>query len=269
MKGNALKVFFIICYGSDDQGEYKNLEGMLKYGLTYPTILSCVEVLCKLKVIEKSQEWREATLKLLPPYEQYSRHLKEFKGKLAPLEPKDDVGMGETVKTVRKVLFNYGRMLGMDGDLSMWFKHNVKVLWKPAVKLLEYGKDYEGCMAILQRAKQHYGDRVTWTLQGAVLTNIHLFINPEKELTEADRKMVKCYKLVKGIPLDLTEWEERHLNRALSYFRKILAHFKGEWKPAAKFMEEESNFLKQKRLEFNPKTLSERIEEWELRRRDE
>lgn len=276
LTGNELKIFMIICYGVEGK-TYKNIEKMLEFKLTYPTILKSVDRLAKKNIVQKTQEGREICLELQDPYDKYAKFLTEFTHKLRPIGPGQNAKMGSAHKDILQLIAFYGQIKNVPKEhMREWMRQQIGTLYTPARKIYNYTNDLGKAMDLITRAQNYFASKGfnTWSLQGALLNNIHLFLEakdiPGKYSANTPVKKIFCaYMVLKEIkPEHFQDWELRHGDQATPHATYILKHFKNEWKDAVNYIEEEAKFLKEKKLEFNLKTLADRIPEWWLRKKE-
>lgn len=187
LTGTEIKVFIAICLNSEN-GKYKNLEFLLGYDLTYPTILSAVDVLEKKNFIKKELVGREIEITFLDPYNEMAEHVKAFRPQLKfklEAEPAPDPKKKTDQKEILNIMYYYGRAKGVTDDrIKLWINQNFVRLVRSVKRLLEFTGDVEIAKAVIENAREHYDkEGLDWSLQGAVLNNINKFmaIKPKGE----------------------------------------------------------------------------------------
>jgi hypothetical protein len=269
MSGNAIKVFYIICHNSDGRF-FNNLDTIMEYKITAPTVYKSIGELMKKNVIRKYQEaGKPAVLELQPPYDHYAEHLKAFQGKLKPEGTPQETDTSEHHRNIVEIISYYGTMIGIgDTHKNEWFQQNIGTLYPFAKKLYRYTSNLDKSKKILDNANRYYKAKgISWSMQGALMNNIQIFL---KQLDEpkgyrADtpvKKLLCAYKILKGLSPTNVDWDIRHAERAKPHAEHILNRFEGDWEQACNYIEKESKKLTDAKLSFTIQTLADRVMEW-------
>lgn len=265
----------LICYESTG-GLFRNLEGMVEYKLAYPTVLKCVDKLLRLNMVSKEMDDKTAILRLVPPFDLYAEHLQGYQGMLMPSgAPTSKANMNELHKEIVGLILYYGQVIGVEPEqLVAWKRMNIPKLYSAARQIMKYTANEEVARQAIDKAKKFYESQdLSWSLQGAVLNNLPIFVRrsePEKgayKLDSPEKRLICSYKMLKGMAYDETAWDERHLKKAMPHAAFLVKIF-GDWEKAAAYLEEESTYMKKKGLSFHIGTLADRVHDWMMRKRE-
>lgn len=246
------------------------MELLQKYDLTYPTILKAADELMRRNILAKADSGQHH---LLAPYDAYSKHVQAFKFEFPALKPAKSSN-ATLERDIRRLVAYYGsRFLGVSNSMPHWFRQNIQKLHAPVKSLLSYGKGYDGAVEILNRAAAYFKTQeLQWSLQGAVLSQIHRFL-PDSKLPapvvvkDAD-KLIKAYKMLKGMDDKNQFWDKKHGRRAIEDAAEILRQFEGHWRDAVTYMEAEVKYLQGQGLSWNFDTLVNRVPDYRLREKE-
>lgn len=187
-KGIELRILMILLSKSKD-GFFNGIERMADFGIDPEKVQNCLESLKKRRYLEYVVDSDRINVVLAPPLKELSEHLQSFRPQL---ELKiDDTrvqsnGSGVSrAKEMAAVIRHYALAKGVPEDkLKVWNrgKNGFKAQIKSALKLLEYCGTAERANEVIDKAKKYYEKRdLDWSLQGAILNNIQVFIGDRKK----------------------------------------------------------------------------------------
>lgn len=264
LSGNEVKVFYIACHNMNE-GVFKAGKRIESYKLPLLTVLRALDKFCRKGIMKEV----EGGFSFVPSFEKYANYVALFPIEERPEEVKAESGGMHT--TITEIVKHYGYLQGVTADkMHLWLSRAMSRMYNHAYDLFRYTNDLEKSKRVLDRAAAYFNARgLDWSLQGAVLDRVFLFLEGINETVSGKytvetpcKKVICAYKIMKGLKYDDEKWDRQHIDKAKSFAQTILGRFDGDWMASVAYIESESASLKEKKLDFNLKTLADRVVEY-------
>jgi hypothetical protein len=195
LSGNEIKVLMIIMAHSDERHEFGNMEKLLEYDISYPTILNCVNSLCKANYIKKidMETGNASILRVADRFSFMADHLKKISNELFlfPEEPEPAKPKKWWNKKDQDALIgHYAKEQGVTvADLGKWFRINYSANIRAAQRVLDYCSSIEEAKQIITNCRiERSKSKLSWSLAGDILRNIQNFAPKTENLNEGGTK---------------------------------------------------------------------------------
>ena len=180
LSGNEVKVFMAIIFYSDKNHEYANIENLMDFNLSYPTVVKVVAGLEKKGCIKKFDTGGKLILRVSPEYFEVSMHIKKCPNQLLLL-PEDDIDEPKKWRTKKDqdaLIRHYALERGVPVDkLSDWYKSDYKKNIEAAQFILDYCLDISQAKGAITNCRiDREKQKLNWSLAGDVRRNIQDYV---------------------------------------------------------------------------------------------
>jgi len=179
LTGNEAKLFLVILTESDARHEYGNLEKLMHFNMTAPTVYKSVDNLEKYGYIKKFDQGQICILRVAKEFFHLAEYLKKMPTDLVLIdEPQKEKKSQKwwTHEDCKKIINHYARERFKidDSELTRWWKScNPQMLMVQAKRLLDFCQNIEEAKEVITNCRMtRERDRMTWSLGGDVLNNI-------------------------------------------------------------------------------------------------
>lgn len=184
LTGNEVKIFMTILSNCNDRYEYINMESLIEFELSYPTVVTSIESLVKKSCIKKFDTGGHCILILHPDFRQLSDHIKKYSQTLELFSEEISEPEKKKVshKDAKELIAHYAREQGVPQErMKEWNRANFAVCIKAAYRVLEYCDDLELAKKAVTNCRiARKRDNLEWSLGGDVMRNIQTWIPKSK-----------------------------------------------------------------------------------------
>lgn len=169
----------VIMTFSDDRHEFGNMEKLMDFDMSYPTIVKIVESLSKRRCIKKIDTGRICILRVGETYHHLAAYLKSCPDQLVLFseEPQPKRKEWWNKKDQDALIRHYALEKGVPEEkIKEWYRSNYGANVSAARRVLTYCSNLEEAKQTITNCKlERSKDGLTWSMAGDVCRNIQQF----------------------------------------------------------------------------------------------